>query len=108
MVVRGKSSKRKTTTFWHLCVQWKDGTTTWERLSDVKESHKIHIADYSLVKVIRHEPAFNFWVTNMHNKREAIISALKGTVSRVTNKNIKFGIRVPQTVIEALRLGKNN
>ena len=29
VVVRGRSSKQKTTKGWHLCVQWKDGTTTW-------------------------------------------------------------------------------
>ena len=44
----------------------------------------------------------------MLKKREAIISALKDTASRVIKKNIKFGIRVPQKVVEALRLDKNN
>ena len=43
VVIRGRSSKRKTTKGWHLCVQWKDGTTTWERLSDLKESHPIRL-----------------------------------------------------------------
>ena len=28
VVVRGKSSKQKTTKDWYLCVQWKNGTTT--------------------------------------------------------------------------------
>ena len=41
-------------------------------------------------------------------KREAIISALKGTASRVVKKNIKFGIQVPQIVNDMLRLDKNN
>ena len=36
VVVRGQSSKRKTPKGWHLCVQWKDVTTTWERLSYLK------------------------------------------------------------------------
>jgi hypothetical protein len=27
---------RKTTKGWHLCVEWKDGTTSWERLADLK------------------------------------------------------------------------
>ena len=44
----------------------------------------------------------------MLKKREAIISAIKGTSSWAIKKNIKFGIRIPQTVIEALRLDKNN
>ena len=44
-VVCGRSSKRKTTKGWNLCVQWKYGTTTWERLSDLKEYHPIQVAD---------------------------------------------------------------
>ena len=44
----------------------------------------------------------------MLKKRESIISALKGTSSRVIKKNINFCIRVPQTVIEEFILDKNN
>ena len=44
----------------------------------------------------------------MLKKQEAIISALNGTASRVIIKNIKFGIKVPQRVNEALRLDENN
>ena len=73
VVVRGRSSKRKTTKGWHLCVQWNYGTTTWERLSDLKESHPIQVAEYSLAQGISHEPAFNWWVTHVLKKREAII-----------------------------------
>ena len=36
VVVRGRSPKLKTTKGWHFCVQCKDGTTTWERLSDLR------------------------------------------------------------------------
>ena len=44
----------------------------------------------------------------MLKKRESIISALKDTASWVMKKNIKFGIRVPKTVNEAMRLDKEN
>ena len=44
----------------------------------------------------------------MLKKRESIISVLKGTESRVVKKNIKFGIRAPQTVNEAMRNDENN
>ena len=106
MVVRERSSKHKITTFWHLCVQWKVRTTTWERLSYLKESHLIQVVEYLLAQGIIHEPVFNCWVTYVLKKREAIISDLMGTASRVINKNIKFGIRLPKTVVEALRLEK--
>jgi hypothetical protein len=32
---------RKTIKGWHLCVEWKDGTTSWERLVDMKESNPL-------------------------------------------------------------------
>ena len=66
--VCGRSSKHKTTKGWHLCVQWEDGTTTWEILSDLKESHPIQVAEYSLAQRIGHEPAFNWWVTHVLKK----------------------------------------
>ena len=44
----------------------------------------------------------------MIKKQEAIISPLKGTESWLVKKNIKFDIRVPQTVNKALRLDEKN
>jgi hypothetical protein len=32
---------RKTMKGWHLCVEWKDGTTSWERLDDLNESNPV-------------------------------------------------------------------
>ena len=66
------------------------------------------MAEYSLAQGISHEPAFNWWVTRMLKKQEAIISSLMVTSSQVIKKNIMFGIRVLQTVKEALRLDENN
>jgi hypothetical protein len=35
---------RKTIKGFHLCVEWKDGTTRWERLADLKESYPVEVA----------------------------------------------------------------
>ena len=32
----GKKHMRRTTQGWKLCVLWKDGSTSWERLADLK------------------------------------------------------------------------
>jgi DNA-dependent RNA polymerase auxiliary subunit epsilon len=32
---------RKTTKGWHLCFEWKYGTTSWERLAGLKESNPV-------------------------------------------------------------------
>jgi hypothetical protein len=36
-----------------------DGSTSWENLADIKESHPIETAKYAKILGIDHEPAFN-------------------------------------------------
>ena len=40
----GRSFMRRTTAVWHLCVQWKDGSTSWEKLFELKESLPVECA----------------------------------------------------------------
>jgi hypothetical protein len=37
---------RETTKGWYLQVLWKDGSSSWEPLHDLKESHPIEVAEY--------------------------------------------------------------
>ncbi len=39
---------RKTTKGWSLCVEWKDKSTSWERLASLKESNPVEIAVYTV------------------------------------------------------------
>ncbi len=39
---------------WQVCCQWKDGSTSWENLADLKESHPIETAEYAVTKGIDH------------------------------------------------------
>jgi hypothetical protein len=39
---------KNTTKGWNLCVEWKDGTTTWEPLSALKESNPVEVVQYSV------------------------------------------------------------
>jgi hypothetical protein len=57
-----KTYLKRSTNGWQLCCQWKDGSTSWENLADLKESHPIEIAKYAKILGIDHEPAFNWWV----------------------------------------------
>ena len=58
----GRAYPKKTTKGWHLCVKWKDGSTSWERLADVKESNPVQTAEYAKALGISDEPAFVWWV----------------------------------------------
>ena len=94
----GRLVQKRMTRGWNLCVQWKDGTTMWERLTDLKESFPSEVAEYSVAAGIDHLPAFKWWVPYILKKRNAIIAKVK---SRYHKRTHKFGIRVPKTVEEA-------
>jgi hypothetical protein len=90
---------------WKLCVKWKDGTTTWEPSSVLKESNPVEVAQYAVSNKIDDEPAFAWWVPFTLKKQESIISALN---KRYWKRTHKFGIRLPHTVEEALEIDKEN
>jgi hypothetical protein len=52
MYIKHDSNKkvRKTIKGWHLCVEWKDGTTSWECLADLKEINPVEFAEYAAAK----------------------------------------------------------
>mmetsp|Transcript_37601 Transcript_37601/g.53010 ORF Transcript_37601/g.53010 Transcript_37601/m.53010 type:complete len:1380 (-) Transcript_37601:246-4385(-) len=101
----GRRSLRKTTKGWHMCVEWKDGSTTWERLADVKESNPVQLAEYAVANGLEDEPAFAWWVPYTLRKRDRIIASVN---KRYHKRTHKFGIRVPKTVEEAIQIDLEN
>jgi hypothetical protein len=99
----GRNHMRKTTIGWKLCVQWKDGTTTWERLADLKESYPVEVAEYAAAQGIDNEPAFVWWVPHTLKKRNHIIAAVS---KRYLKRDYKYGFRVPKNVEEAKEIDK--
>ena len=104
----GRTTIRRSTAGWQLCVQWKDGSTSWQKLSDMKESHPIETAEYAVAQEIDREPAFNWWVPHVLKKRERIISLVRKRSARYLKKTHKFGIRLPKTVKEAEQLDNDS
>jgi hypothetical protein len=94
MCIKYGSNKqvRKTTKGWYLCVEWKDGTHSWERLSDLKESNPVEVAEYTVAKNLLDAPDFVWWVPYVLRKRSWIISAV---TKRYNKRTQKFGIEVP-------------
>ncbi len=104
----GKTYLKCSTVGWQLCCQWKDGSTSWENLADLKESHPIETAKYAKILGIDHEPAFNWWVPHVLRKRDRIISLVRKRNPCYLKRTHKFGIELPKTVKEALALDKKN
>lgn len=104
----GRTYQRRNTVGWQICCQWKDGSSSWEKLSDLKESHPLETAEYAVTMGIDHEPAFNWWVPHVLRKRDRIISAVAKRSARFLKRTHKFGIEIPRTVKEALELDRRN
>ena len=53
----GKKTRKKTTTGWNLEVEWKDGTTSWLPLKEIKETNPVEVANYAISNQLDTEPA---------------------------------------------------
>lgn len=108
MWIEGNGSRnrhmRRTTKGWKLCVSWKDGTTSWEPLCNLKESNPVQVAEYAVTNNIADAPAFAWWVKDVLRRRARIINAVR---SRYLKRTHKFGIQVPKTLTEALQLDRD-
>ena len=52
--------RKGTTLGWEIRIQWKDGSTTWESLKDVKESYLVQVAQYAHQRKLSDEHAFTW------------------------------------------------
>ena len=90
---RGGSEKaKKTTRGLKLLVEWKDGSTSWLPLKEIKETNAVEVAQYARDNDIIEEPAFAWWAPFVLKKLRRLIKLSK---SRHIRKGYKFGIRIP-------------
>ncbi|MEM7375832.1 MAG: hypothetical protein AAF587_45000, partial [Bacteroidota bacterium] len=100
----GNRVPKRTTRGWKLLVEWKDGSSEWICLKDLKDSNPVELADYAVANKIDTEPAFHWWVPYVLRRWNRIISKVKNKYWRTTHK---FGIRLPHSVEEALQIDKD-
>ena len=93
--IRGRQFPRKNTVGWKLCVEWRDGSTSWGIFSDMKEAYPVLVAEYATTQEIIDEPTFAWWCPYVLRKRDRIIVGVK---ARVLKKHFKYGFEVPETV----------
>jgi hypothetical protein len=51
---------KKTIRGWFLLVQWKDGSVSWQKLSDLKALNSVEVAEYAVANCLVEEPAFKW------------------------------------------------
>ena len=44
----GNKRRQETKKGWEICIHWKDGSSTWNQLKDVKESYPVKMAEYAV------------------------------------------------------------
>lgn len=93
----------KTTQVWFFQVLWRDGSTSWEPLKNLRVLHPIEIAEYVIAKKLAEEPAFAWWVPHTLKKRDRIISQVRRATAKKDNK---FGLEVPRSVKQALEIDR--
>jgi hypothetical protein len=90
----GVKRRKETTKGWEINVQWKDGSTTWHKLKDAKDSYPVYVAEYAVENAISEKPAFKWWVPFVLKKRDHIISKTKA--SSYWLKTHKYGLEIPK------------
>lgn len=96
------SQVRITTKGWSLCVEWKDGSTSWERLASLKESNPVEVADYAIAHAIDNKPAFAWWVPFTLRQRDRIIAAVN--LNDISSERTSLGSRYPSHMMTAFAL----
>ena len=104
----GRVFFRQSTRGWKLCILWKDGSTTWQKLSDFKECYPVETAEYATARYLADDSAFNWWVNQILKKRDRIISLVKIRNTRYLKKTSKYGIELPKSVADAYLIDKKN
>jgi hypothetical protein len=101
--IPGMDHLQWTTKGWQLLVEWKDRSSNWIPLADLKNSYPVQVVEYAVNNKIALEPAFAWWVPYVLKKCNRIIQKVK---TRFRKKTDKFGIEVPSSVQEALDIDK--
>ena len=102
---QGTTRKKRTTKGWDLLLKWKDGSSNWVSLKDVKDSYPIELMEYAVNHKIQDEPAFSWWIPFVKSKRASIISK---AATKYWDRTHKFGIEVPKSVKDAIRIDQDN
>ena len=105
MTKSGNRRMRQSTDGWDFLVQWRDGSTQWIALKDLKQSNPVECAEYAVSCGIDKEPAFSWWVPYTLKKRDRIIGSVN---TRAQRESHKYGIELPRNVQHAKIIDKRN
>ena len=71
----------------------------------MKERYPVQVSEYAVVTQIQEEPAFAWWVPHILQKQNHIVVKVKSEYWISTHK---FGLKVPESVMEAIAIDREN
>eukprot|EP00536_Pseudo-nitzschia_multiseries_P018501 jgi/Psemu1/55916/gm1.55916_g len=80
--------------------QLEDGSESWCKLSDVKESFPVQLAEYAVNNKLEKLPAFRWWVHKILQRKERILKAAKS--AKYWLKSHKYGVELPYLITQAI------
>jgi hypothetical protein len=93
----------RTTKSWDICIEWRDGSSSWHPMNKIKNSFPLHLAEYAVKHGIQEELAFKWWIKEAFRRKKYMIKAAQTRYARRTHK---FGIKLPNSVDEALAIDR--
>ena len=91
VTIQGKCHQRKMTKDCLICAKWWDSSTSWEKLSSLKRSYSVEVAEYSVAQGINHQPAF-CWRVAMFctSKTVSLLRSINVTIIKPTSLDSKY------------------
>jgi hypothetical protein len=101
----GVKRRKETARAWEINVQWKDGSTTWHKLKDAKDSYPIDVAEHAVENGISEKPSFKWWIPCVLKKRDRTMSKTKASHWAATHKH---GLEIPKNHADCVRIDDDN
>ena len=98
-------TKHRSTAGWRILVQWNDGSEQWVNLGRMKEAYPVQMAQYAASRGLLYEPAFHWWEPYALRKCDGVTFSVRMRSKKTTHK---YGIQIPRSIAEAIRIDLEN
>eukprot|EP00957_Ditylum_brightwellii_P170395 12970425-Ditylum_brightwellii.AAC.1 len=106
ITVNSRVNKRKTNVGRKLCIKWKDGTISWEKLTDVKESNPVEITELHCDQ--QYCTLIIIWLVGTLHPKDKKQDDCNCQSYIYIKRNYKFGFGIPNSVEDAIRIDREN
>ena len=106
---KGIKGHRKKNKKWEVLVDWDHTNESWEPLTKMRLADSVSLAEYAIKNKLFYQPGWN-WAKkkNKSAKKYARMAKIFKSQVKDLKARFKFGVEVPRSVSEAMRLDSKN